>query len=141
MIVEERGKSKRGVLMDDLKTREQDLIKRTIRKENQAMLNNDQAILKEVIAPDAVMEHITGAKQTRDEWLRQISLGRMKYYSSREDGLTVVMKNTNHATVDLRAVLDARVYGFRNKWRLESISKLIKKDNHWQIVASTAKMY
>lgn len=127
--------------MNDLKTDEQALIKKIIRQENKAMIHNDQSILKSVIASGATMEHITGAKQTRDEWLRQISLGRMKYYSSQEENLSVTMKDATHATADLKTVLDARVYGLRNKWHLESVSNLIKKNNNWLIIASRAQMY
>lgn len=136
-----RNKRKEALLVEDIKADERNLIKKTIRKENQAMIRNDQATLKDLIAADAVMEHITGSKQSRDEWLHQISLGRMKYYSSQEDSLTVILRDSNHATADLKIILDARVYGFRNKWRLESISNLIRKNNQWQIIASKAKMY
>lgn len=128
------------IKIDTVKTNNVDEIKKVVRKENQAMIHNDQEILKETIAPDAVMEHITGVKQTRDEWLKQINLGRMKYYASKEDSLQVKIDG-DRAIADAKNILDARVYGFRNQWRLEAVHHLKKMNGKWQIVASKASMY
>lgn len=125
--------------MDNLNN-ELEAIKEVVRKENQAMIRNDQTTLKEVIASEAVMEHITGVKQSRDEWLNQINKGRMKYYSLEEKDLQVKFEQ-NRAVVDVKTVLDARVYGFRNKWRLEAVNYLNKVSGQWKIIASKASMY
>lgn len=128
------------IKISTVKTNNVDEIKKVVRRENQAMIHNDQEVLKEVIAPEAVMEHITGAKQTRDEWLKQMNLGRMKYYSTKEASLQIKIDGDT-AIADEKNILDARVYGFRNQWHLEAIHQLKKMNGKWQIVASKASMY
>ena len=66
-------------MKDEILTEEQ-AVAETIRKQVKGMIDGDLDLLKEVISPDAVFYHITGAKQSRDEWLRQIKLGRMHYF-------------------------------------------------------------
>ncbi|WP_227005205.1 nuclear transport factor 2 family protein [Companilactobacillus paralimentarius] len=49
--------------------------------------------------------------------------------------------NGDFAKVVSRNELDARIYGFRNTWTLESRTELTKKNGQWQIVLSQASMY
>ncbi len=111
-----------------------------VRQQVQGMVNGDIALLKKVLAPDAVLYHITGAKQSRDEWLQQIQLGRMHYFANREVLLQASVKGDT-AQVISRNELDARIYGFRNTWPLESRAKLKKTAGRWQIVESRAALY
>ena len=66
-------------MKDEILTEEQ-AVAETVRKQVKGMIDGDLDLLKEVISSDAVFYHITGAKQSRDEWLRQIKLGRMPYF-------------------------------------------------------------
>ncbi|MDA6089072.1 nuclear transport factor 2 family protein [Lactobacillus amylovorus] len=126
-------------MKDEILTEEQ-AVAETIRKQVKGMIDGDLDLLKEVISPDAVFYHITGAKQSRDEWLRQIKLGRMHYFGSREILMQATV-NGDEARVINRNQLDARIYGFRNTWPLESRAKLRKIDGKWQIVESRASMF
>ncbi|MCH7260554.1 hypothetical protein P4G59_10590 [Lactiplantibacillus plantarum] len=45
------------------------------------------------------------------------------------------------AQVVMRNELDARIYGFRNTWPLQSKVELVKGPHGWQIIASHASMY
>ncbi|GFP08832.1 nuclear transport factor 2 family protein [Lactobacillus helveticus] len=126
-------------MKDEILTEEQ-AVAETIRKQVKGMIDGDLDLLKEVISPDAVFYHITGAKQSRDEWLRQVKLGRMHYFGSREILMQATV-NGDEARVISRNQLDARIYGFRNTWPLESRAKLRKIDGKWQIVESRASMF
>ncbi|GIP67070.1 nuclear transport factor 2 family protein [Lactobacillus helveticus] len=126
-------------MKDEILTEEQ-AVAETIRKQVKGMIDGDLDLLKEVISPDAVFYHITGAKQSRDEWLRQVKLGRMHYFGSREILMQATV-NGDEARVISRNQLDARIYGFHNTWPLESRAKLRKIDGKWQIVESRASMF
>ncbi|AHI12679.1 MULTISPECIES: nuclear transport factor 2 family protein [Bacillati] len=126
-------------MKDEILTEEQ-AVAETVRKQVKGMIDGDLDLLKEVISPDAVFYHITGAKQSRDEWLRQVKLGRMHYFGSREILMQATV-NGDEARVISRNQLDARIYGFRNTWPLESRAKLRKIDGKWQIVESRASMF
>lgn len=111
------------------------------RTQTKAMINGDIDTLKKVIAPNAKLIHITGAVQMRDEWLSQIKIGRMHYFSSHEVLFQVTVIDDTHAEVISRNEIDARIYGFRNTWPLEGRTKLEKINGIWQIVESKASMY
>ncbi|MGN1283621.1 MAG: nuclear transport factor 2 family protein [Limosilactobacillus sp.] len=121
-------------------TTDEETIAQLVRAETTAMINKDIDTLKKIISPTAKLFHITGVEQSRDEWLNQIKLGRMHYFGSKEELFQVVVKG-NHAEVISRNQLDARIYGFRNTWPLQSRTKLEKIGDRWLITESHASMY
>ena len=110
------------------------------RQQIYGIINKDFTKLKQIIAPQAQFSHITGVQQSRDEWLYEIKIGRMHYYSSTEESANVVV-NDKHAEVVMREQLDARIYGIRNIWSLENHYQLAMQDGQWKIVAAQANMY
>ena len=123
-----------------IKINEEEKVASVVRQQVQGMVAGDIDILDKVIAPDAHFIHITGTDQTKAEWLQQIKIGRMHYFSSKEK-LMQVEVNGDSAKVVSRNELDARIYGFRNTWPLESRTELTKNNGQWQIVLSQASMY
>ena len=94
-------------MKDEILTEEQ-AVAETVRKQVKGMIDGDLDLLKEVISPDAVFYHITGAKQSRDEWLRQIKLGRMHYFGRREILMQATV-NGDEARVISRNQLDTQM--------------------------------
>lgn len=124
-----------------VKNNEEQAVSKTVRTQIKAMIEQDIPTLKSVIAPNAKLIHITGAVQSRDEWLKQIKIGRMHYFGSREVLFQVTMKDETHAEVISRNELDARIYGFRNTWPLESRAEVEKINGKWLITKSSASMF
>lgn len=122
-----------------IKTDEQQVAE-VVRQQVQALVQKDITTLTALIAPQAELTHITGAVQTRDEWLQQIKIGRMHYFGSQEELLQAEVTG-DRALVIMRNRLDARIYGFRNTWPLESRTTLEKINGQWLIVASASSMY
>ncbi|CAJ1190497.1 hypothetical protein CPR19092_LGOLGGFK_01328 [Companilactobacillus paralimentarius] len=123
-----------------IKISEEEKVALAVRQQVQGMVTGDIDILNKVIVPDAHFIHITGTDQTKEEWLQQIKIGRMHYFSNKEK-LMQVEVNGDFAKVVSRNELDARIYGFRNTWPLESRTELTKNNGQWQIVLSQASMY
>ncbi|MSD84041.1 DUF4440 domain-containing protein [Lactobacillus curvatus] len=121
-------------------TSEEKLVAEVIRQQVKGMLDGDLELLNKVIAPDAVFVHITGKQQNREQWLQQIKMGRMHYFNS-DEKLMQVLITGNTAQVISRNELDARIYGFRNTWPLETRVALRKNHGQWQIIKSQASMY
>lgn len=119
---------------------DESIIAQIVRDETKAMINHDINTLQKIISPTAKLFHITGVEQSRDEWLRQIQIGRMHYFGSKEE-LFQVTVNGDHADVISRNQLDARIYGFRNTWPLQSQTQLEKINGQWLITESHASMY
>lgn len=123
-----------------IKTTDEMMVAQVVRAETRAMIDQDVATLEKLIAPDAKFYHITGAEQSRDEWLHQIKLGRMHYFDSKEELLQATIDGDS-ADVIARNQLDARIYGFRNTWPLQTRTKLQKLNGQWLIIESRASMY
>lgn len=115
-------------------------VAQVVRQQVQGMINDDQELLRQVIAPKAQFIHITGKVQSRDEWLEQIKRGRMHYYDSKEVLFQASVEGDT-ALVIMRNELDARIYGFRNVWQLQSRVELQKRNDQWLITRSEASMY
>lgn len=124
-----------------IKISEEKQVATIIRQQVSGMVEGNLDILNKVIASNAKFVHITGTVQSKDEWLRQIKIGRMHYFNSREIMMQVEIIG-NSALVISRNELDARIYGFRNTWPLQSRTELTKNNNgQWQIIKSQAEMY
>lgn len=115
-------------------------VAQVVRQQVQGMIADDQELLKQVIAPDAQFTHVTGKVQSRDEWLEQIKRGRIHYYGSKEVLFQASVEG-DKALVIMRNELDARIYGFRNVWQLQSRVELQKRNDQWLIIKSEASMY
>ena len=115
-------------------------VAQVVRQQVQGMIADDQELLKQVIAPDAQFIHVTGKVQSRDEWLEQIKRGRIHYYGSKEVLFQASVEG-DKALVIMRNELDARIYGFRNVWQLQSRVELQKRNDQWLIIKSEASMY
>ncbi|KRM78156.1 hypothetical protein FC35_GL000536 [Limosilactobacillus coleohominis DSM 14060] len=115
-------------------------VAQVVRQQVKGMINDDQELLRQVIAQDAQFIHITGKVQSRDEWLEQIKRGRMHYYDSKEAIFQVSVEG-DKALVIMRNELDARIYGFRNAWQLQSRVELQRRNDKWLITRSEASMY
>lgn len=124
----------------NLATQDKEKIEKIFEKENSAMVNQDLAALKEIIAPEAILTHITGAEQSWDEWLKQIKIGRMRYKKSVLKRIVINIIDDNHASAIVQNLVTARIYGFTNDWILQSANQLIKRDGKWIITSSKASL-
>jgi len=115
-------------------------VKRVCRQQIEGLLTKDLALLDRIPAPTAVFSHLTGEQQTKSDWLQQLKIGRLHYFSSQEVSLKVTVTG-NEAEADMRNLIDARIYGFRNVWALEAQLHLQKHCDQWQLSCSRVRLY
>ena len=96
--------------------------------------------LKSILDKDFTLTHITGYVQSREEWFSEIESEGMKYYSAKKIKHEINL-NGNEAVSTFQHLLDARIWGSRNTWRLQQRMKLSKRGNHWIIVNSVASTF
>ena len=104
------------------------------------MITRDIKAINKIIDGDFTLTHITGYVQSKNEWFSEIESEQMKYYSYKEVKTTVKI-NGDKATFIGQNILDARIWGTRNNWRLQQVMKLEKRDGKWIILKSVATTF
>jgi len=110
------------------------------RRLKQLMIDKNLVELDKVLDKNFTLTHITGYLQSKEEWLSEIQSERMKYYSYKEVSTTVAV-NGDNATFVGQNILDARIWGSRNKWRLQQTLQLEKRSGKWIILKSLATTF
>jgi hypothetical protein len=104
------------------------------------MLNRNVDGLRSILDKDFTLTHITGYVQSRNEWFSEIETEGMKYHSAQKIKHDITV-NGNEAVSTFQHLLDARIWGSRNTWRLQQTMKLEKRNDHWIVVNSIASTF
>jgi ketosteroid isomerase-like protein len=106
-----------------------------------AMIAKDTALLNTIHADEYVLYHMTGMKQTKQEYIDAIADGTLNYFSAEHDKLDITV-NGDQATLDARSRVAAAVFGGgRHTWRLRCQFTLKRQNGHWLITSSRASTY
>ena len=106
-----------------------------------AMIAKDSATLERVHADDFVLVHMTGMRQTRQQYIAAIMDGTLNYYSAATEALDITIDG-DKATLTGRSRVTAAVFGGgRHTWRLQLAFRLEKRDGRWLFTRSQAATY
>lgn len=123
-------------MMDDKKQ-----IENLYRVMYQAMIAKDVVTLDSIMSDNAVLVHMTGVRQPKQQYLNEIKNGTLNYYSVEDDELDIELSG-NKAMLTGRSRVTAAVYGGgKHTWRLQMKSSLIKESGRWLLVESRASTY
>jgi hypothetical protein len=104
------------------------------------MIARDTAAMCKIVDERFSLTHITGYVQSKTEWFAEIESERMKYYSYKEVKTNVKIYG-DKATFVGQNILDARIWGSRNNWRLQQTITLEKRNGKWIILKSVATTF
>jgi hypothetical protein len=104
------------------------------------MIERNTVDMNKIVDENFTLTHITGYVQQKDEWFAEIENESMKYYSAKEVKHSVTI-NGDRATFMNKNLLDARIWGSRNTWRLQQNMQLQKRNGKWIILNSVAKTF
>ena len=97
---------------------------------NNAMIKKDRAAMERYFDENLTFTHMSGKKQTREEFIGEIMDGTLNYfkvdtkdYSISVDGDTARMKVTH--------TLTAKVYGISGSWTMKGDNTYKKRDGLW----------
>ena len=96
--------------------------------------------LDKILDEEFILTHMTGYRQSKDEWFSQIEDEQMKYYGYTVDSIKIEI-NGDEAVLTGRSKTDARIYGSRNKWNLELVMPMKKNNGKWIITEAVASSY
>lgn len=95
-----------------------------------AMVQKDTSALGKILDNNYTLTHITGYKQSKQEWLDQIQDEQMRYFDI-QLGTPTITSDGNTATIHCDTDIDARIYGMRNLWRLHMEMHFEQREKIW----------
>ena len=120
---------------------EREIIRELYRTYWLSMIAKDVEELRGLMAEDYVLMHMTGIRQSREEFLRGLKTGTFNYYSAEHDSIEVTIHG-HTATMTGKSRVLAAVYGGRKtSWKLRGDFTLRKEDGGWLFTGSRASTY
>ncbi|MFH6999626.1 nuclear transport factor 2 family protein [Flavobacterium sp. FlaQc-57] len=110
------------------------------RQLTELMIDKNIVEMNKILDSHFTLTHITGYVQSKEEWFSEIESERMKYYSYSEVKTSVNI-DRNKAVFVGQNLLDARIWGTRNNWRLQQTMHLEKRNEKWIILNSVATTF
>ena len=107
----------------------------------QCMINKDIAGMDRLMADDYELRHMTGLRQTKQDFFQSVASGELNYYSAKHDEI-IVQVSGDTATMTGRSKVVAAVYGGgKNTWKLQGDFTLRKEDGARKLTSSRASTY
>lgn len=106
-----------------------------------AMIAKDRGELERIHDETYLLIHMTGMRQSREEYIDSILDGTLNYYS-KDDVKIDVSVSGDEAKLTGKSRVTAAVFGGgRHTWPLRMNMDLVRKGDGWKIVRSAASMY
>ena len=96
----------------------------------QAMTDADIDSMRELVSEDKTYTHMSGKKQTREEYFADIADGNLRYFTIGMDSPKVEVSGDT-ASVTYTSVLNANAYGSRGTYRMKGTHYYDKRDGEW----------
>ena len=132
--------AQKTIKMKDTRTSDESEVLAITRQLTQLMIERDTVALSKILDGNFTLTHITGYVQPRSEWFSEIQKESMKYYSAKEVSHSIKVYGRT-AEVIQQNLLDARIWGSRNTWRLQQKIQMEKRNGEWIILNSVASVF
>lgn len=134
------AQNKPTAITDQMESKDKQEVLQTVRSLAELMIKKNISEMERILDENYTLTHMTGYVQPKDEWFKEVLSERMKYFSAKEVKYNVQIKD-NKAEVTMQNLVDARIWGSRNTWRLQQIMKLEKRKEKWIILSSVASTF
>lgn len=105
------------------------------------MIGKDADGLRSLMAEDYYLMHMTGVRQSKEEFIKGLLGGTFNYYSADHDVIDVEVHGDTADLIGKSRVVAAVYGGSKNSWRLQGDFTLKKLDGRWQFTSSKASVY
>ena len=96
----------------------------------QATTEADIDTMREIVSEDKTFTHMSGMKQTREEYFADVADGSLTYYAIGMEN-PVVAVDGDMATVTYTSVLTANAYGARGTFRMKGTHRYRRIGGEW----------
>ena len=97
----------------------------------QAIIDKDAKTLNFIMSEDYTLTHMSGKIQTKKEYIEDIANGVLNYYHSTIIDPIIVILEEKYAKLNADVELDAKVYGIKGTWTLNTEILMEKNENIW----------
>ena len=105
------------------------------------MVNKDADGLRDLMSEDYCLQHMSGLRQSVDEFISGLLDGTFNYYSAEHDDVIVSVTGPTAVMTGKSRVLAAVYGGGKNIWRLQGDFTLRKENGAWKLTGSKASTY
>ena len=118
-----------GVDLDSLTKEELSVLYQAARY-CQAMTDKDIDTMREIVSEDMIFVHMSGMRQTREEYFADVADGSLTYYTI---GIAdpVIEIDGDHAIITYTSILNANAYGARGTFRMKGSHHYENRDGAW----------
>ena len=117
----------------DLSKEDQEAIIARYEELQQALIDQNIPKLKQLLPDDYIAVHITGRRQTKEEWLKDIENGDMRYFHFSDLHYSLSQEG-NRVNLKIRQRIRANIYGSEGTWSIPGTRVFEKQEGTWQIV-------
>ena len=105
------------------------------------MIEKNADGLRGIMTEDYYLLHMTGVRQSKEEFIKGLLGGTFNYYSAEHDGIDVEIGGENAKMTGKSRVLAAVYGGGKHLWRLRGDFTLRKENGRWKLTSSKASTY
>ncbi len=105
------------------------------------MIAKNTGALRQMMAEDYALTHMTGVRQSAEAFLQGLSDGTFRYYSAVHDSIDVLVAGDTATMTGKSRVLAAVYGGGKHTWRLRGDFTLRKENGRWLLTSSKASTY
>ena len=121
---------------------EEQLVRDAYIRMYEGMIAKDETVLRDVLDDSFVLVHMTGMRQSREEFINAILNGTLNYYSAEHENMPVEISSDGTAVLTGQSYVAAAVFGGgKSNWRLQQKCSLKKIGGTWKITRSVASTY
>lgn len=107
----------------------------------EASINKDLDKLDEILSDDYVLVHMTGMKQSKEDYIESVKNGELSYFETKHESIEVTI-NGNEATIlGKTKTLASPFESSKSWWNLRQDLKAKKINGKWILTYSKASSY
>ena len=107
----------------------------------EASINKDLEKLDEILSDDYVLVHMTGMKQSKEDYIESVKNGDLSYFETKHESIEVTI-NGNEATILGKTKTLGSPFGSsKSWWNLRQDLKAKKINGKWILTYSKASSY
>ena len=106
-----------------------------------ASINKDLNKLNDILSDDYILVHMTGMRQSKEDYIESVKTGELSYYESVHESIEVEIDGDAAIIIGKTKMLASPFGSSKSWWKLRQDLKAKKIDGKWILTYSEASTY